>query len=153
MFKPRHLGRMYQSIRDGFILAFLGFGLQTVLALRNCTFQSVLSGPYLANQITQLADVNGDGHPDVMVCDRQACDCKFFLSTNETFTPSSINVATQPSFWMYEWALADFDQDGQLDLLVSTTYQACLQLGDSEVRLYWNTANASQPFDSALYFR
>ena len=101
---------------DGTFQAAVNYGLP---ALGSATFVAV-------------ADVNNDGKPDIVAVDQGQCggsgECVVvFLGNGDgTFQTTSIN--TSSGYDLSEFAVGDFNNDGNLDLAVSEYYGGANQL-------------------------
>jgi hypothetical protein len=68
---------------------------------------------------TSIADVNGDGHPDLLVAgfDGEEPTTTLYLGDgNGNFSPADTEL---PDLWFVSTAIADIDGDGNQDLLLS----------------------------------
>ena len=88
------------------------------------SIQSYVNPSYL--DLLYLRDLNGDGHPDILVTDPLGADFRVYLGNgNGTFsaaTTYSAGTAAGP------FLLADVDRDGHPDV-VTVYYEAPYQLG------------------------
>ena len=75
-----------------------------------------------------VADVNGDNHPDIVVTTKDSNDVWFLLNLEggQFFAVEEFSAYTPPAgspnnaYGTFGLALADFDQDGKLDIAVGT---------------------------------
>ncbi len=91
-----------------------------------------------------IADLNGDGHLDIAITSmmgrsRGDYDPSFLYYGNEKGEYSVQNRIELPGREPYEHAMADLDDDGQVDLLVMN--QGEVSRNANEVFIYWNEAN------------
>src|SRR5439155_27052006 len=91
---------------------------------------AVGSGP----RAVAVADVNGDGKPDLVVANEGDNTVSVLLGNGGTFQPQYTFPAASPG----SVAVVDVDGDGRPDLLVVNSYDNCdsvlLGLGEGSVR-------------------
>ncbi len=106
--------------------------ISTALGNGDGTFQSVVTSATGVQEAQNLAvaDVNGDGRPDVVASSQYAAQLYVFLGNGDGSlqSPAPYTIASQS----YGVALADFNNDGRVDVAASvatTTGQVSILLG------------------------
>ncbi|HEX7653648.1 MAG TPA: VCBS repeat-containing protein, partial [Verrucomicrobiae bacterium] len=122
--------RLANGPLDGYVVTLPGSGNGYFGTATSFTPSSRTA--YTGTRGLAVGDLNGDGYPDFVVANPGGGHCimSFINNKNGTFTPT---VEMQASGLPGRLALADFNQDGKLDIAIVTA-------GDT---MYGNTGNGN----------
>jgi hypothetical protein len=90
-----------------------------------------------------IGDLNGDGWPDIYVAnDFKVADCYFVNNGNGTFTDSLKDSIKHTSFFGMGSSVADFNNDGRLDIIVTDmlaadNYREKTMMRSMDVERFW----------------
>lgn len=91
------------------------------------------------NEYPFLADINGDGRTDMLTIDDPRILRVYLDDGTSLVLTDSFQIVS------YGWiaGIRDFDNDGNLDVLVNATYG--YNCGSNAVRVYWNSGDPAHP--------
>jgi hypothetical protein len=105
----------------------------------------LVPGPTLpVSYLVSVADVNGDGWPDLVVTSNSSIDIELNLHDG-SFSDTSI-----PTVLSYQTLAADFDHDGWLDLVTCTNSGVFIYLDDGGAPNYGSPIRLSAPNGSGV---